>query len=323
MTDQYGRTIDYMRVSVTDRCNLRCKYCMPNGIQLVRHCDLLTYEELLRICRAATGLGIVKIKLTGGEPLLRPGFTTFFAEVKALDGIQQVTLTTNGLLLSRYLDDLQHEGIDGINISLDTLRDTAYEAVTGICGVKVKTVCKAITLCILRGIPVKVNAVLMADTVEDIVPLASLAQQMPVDVRFIELMPFGESGALKGVSTDFALGLLRRKWPDLTPTDEKRGNGPARYYASGALMGRIGLIAAISHRFCGSCNRVRLTSTGLLKPCLCYDTAEDLSALMRGGASDEELGGAIRRAVEEKPQAHCFGLVQDMTKHRCMSRIGG
>lgn len=323
MTDRYGRIIDYMRVSVTDRCNLRCRYCMPHGVRLARHCDLLTYEELLRVCRAAAGLGIVKYKLTGGEPLLRRDFAEFAARLKALEGVEQVTLTTNGLLLASQLDALCAAGLDGVNISLDTLRNEEYEAIAGVGGVRADTVLQAIELCVRRGIRVKVNAVLLADTYRDLIPLASLAQQMPVDVRFIELMPVGEGGAVKGVSMDSALACLRRRWPDLAPTEEKRGNGPARYYASGELMGRIGLIGAVSHCFCENCNRVRLTSTGRLKPCLCYDTAEDLKSLLRGGASDGALTAAIRRVIEEKPRSHCFGREQEITEHRRMSQIGG
>lgn len=323
MTDRFGRTIDYMRVSVTDRCNLRCKYCMPHGVRLARHCDLLTYEELLRVCRTAVGLGIVKYKLTGGEPLLRRDFAEFAARIKGINGVEQVTLTTNGLLLVPQLDALCSAGLDGVNISLDTLRNEKYKNVTGTDGVRAETVRQAVELCARRGLRVKVNAVLLAETLGDIVPLASLARQLPVDVRFIELMPIGEGAAVQGVSAELALNLLRRQWPDLAPTAEKRGNGPARYYASRELTGRIGLISAISHCFCASCNRVRLTSTGLLKPCLCYDTAEDLRTLLRGGASDSELEAAIRKTIEKKPQAHCFSRMQDVTEHRSMSQIGG
>ncbi|TQI68608.1 GTP 3',8-cyclase MoaA [Clostridium sp. KNHs216] len=323
MTDRFGRTIDYMRVSVTDRCNLRCKYCMPYGIRLARHCDLLTYEELLRVCRAAVGLGIVKYKLTGGEPLLRRNFAEFAARVKEINGVEQVTLTTNGQLLAPQLDALCSAGLDGVNISLDTLRNEKYKDVTGTDGVSADTVRQTVELCVRRGMRVKVNAVLMADTYGDIVPLAALARQLPVDVRFIELMPIGEGATVKGLSTELALNLLRRQWPDLEPTEEKRGNGPARYYSTRKLTGRIGLISAVSRCFCTSCNRVRLTSTGLLKPCLCYDTAEDLRALLRGGATDGELEAAVRRAIEKKPQAHCFSCAQNVTEHRSMSQIGG
>ncbi|OCN02647.1 cyclic pyranopterin phosphate synthase MoaA [Clostridium sp. W14A] len=323
MTDRLGRTIDYMRVSVTDRCNLRCKYCMPHGVRLARHRDLLTYEELLRVCRTAVGLGIVKYKLTGGEPLLRRGFPEFAARVKGLNGVEQVTLTTNGLLLAPQLDALCSAGLDGVNISLDTLRNEEYSAVTGTDGVCADAARQAVELCVRRGMRVKVNAVLLAETCADIVPLAALARQMPVDVRFIEPMPIGEGAAVKGIPAEIALSLLRRQWPDLSPTEEKRGNGPARYYASRELTGCIGFINAVSHCFCASCNRVRLTSTGLLKPCLCYDTAEDLRALLRGGASDEELEAAVRRTIEKKPRAHCFSRAQDVTEHRSMSQIGG
>lgn len=323
MTDCFGRNIDYLRVSVTDRCNLRCRYCMPDGIDPVGRQELLSYEELLRVCRVAVHLGIVKFKLTGGEPLVRRGFMDFAARLRRLEGVSQLTLTTNGLLLSQYAEALRGVGFDGVNISLDTLRNEKYAEITGIRGARADTVRSAIALCVDTGIRVKVNAVLLAETYADILSLAGLAREMPVDVRFIELMPIGNSGGKSGVSMDCALALLRTRWPDLAPTDEKRGNGPAHYYASRTLMGRIGFIDAVSHGFCDSCNRLRLTCTGQLKPCLCYDTAEDLRTLLRTGVSDAALGAAIRRAVGEKPRAHCFGQTQAVTEHRCMSQIGG
>lgn len=322
MTDQYGRVIDYMRVSITDRCNLRCRYCMPEGVVLAEHGDLLTYEEILRVCRAAVSLGIVKFKITGGEPLVRRGCTDFIARLKALPGVEQVTLTTNGLLLSKHLAALCQAGIDGINISLDTMDGAVYRELTG-SDADASTVVQAVRECTARGLRVKTNTVLLERTLPGVVELAALARELPVDVRFIELMPIGEGAALKGVPMDAALGLLRERWPDLHPVEERRGNGPARYYACRNLMGRIGFIDAVSHRFCGRCNRVRLTSTGMLKPCLCYEEGTDFRALLRADRDDAALRNAIQACVWRKPQAHCFARSREITERGAMNQIGG
>lgn len=323
MTDRYGRVIDYLRVSVTDRCNLRCKYCMPSGVQLTRHEDVLTYEEMLRICAVAAGLGIVNFKVTGGEPLTRKGLTGFVARLKALPGVRQVTLTTNGLLLPDALDAFCAADVDGVNISLDTLREVAYRNLTGCAGGTPDEVRRAITACVDRGLKVKINTVLLEQTFEDITDIAALAQELPADVRFIELMPIGEGVTMKGVPMEAALLRLRERWPDLHPVDERRGNGPARYFASRGLLGRIGFIDAVSHQFCGDCNRLRLTSTGKLKSCLCYEEGVDLRTRLRTGADDGALREALCAAVEYKPQAHCFSQQGEITEHGSMYEIGG
>ena len=174
-----------------------------------------------------------------------------------------------------------------------------------------------------RGIRTKINAVLLPETRDEPPRRAALAAGRPVDVRFIELMPIGEGRGLKGVSPDEALARLRAVWPDLHPTDERRGNGPAQYYAAAALEGRIGLIGAVSHAFCAACNRVRLTSTGVLKPCLCYEEGTDLRSLLRGGCTDEALARAMAGAIRGKPPAHCFAREEGVTERRAMFQIGG
>lgn len=323
MMDQLGRTIDYLRVSLTDRCNLRCRYCMPNGVELTTHGDMLTYEELLLVCQTAAALGITKFKITGGEPLVRKGCVDFMARLKAAKGVEQVTLTTNGILLPGVLDRLAELGIDGINVSLDTLDPALYQHITGFDGGAVEQIGTTLARCAALGIPTKINAVLLPETLETLPQLAAVAQTLPVDVRFIELMPIGEGAGLAGPSTDRALELLRQAWPDLHPTAERRGNGPAAYYAAAALQGRIGLIGALSHTFCEGCNRVRLTSTGMLKPCLCYETGSDLRSLLRGGCSEEQLAQAMAQTIRTKPTAHCFQQQQNVTEHRAMYQIGG
>lgn len=323
MLDQYGRKIDYLRISVTDRCNLRCRYCMPEPMAAVRHEDILRYEEILRICRAAAKLGITKFKVTGGEPLVRAGCTEFIAALKKQPGTEQVTLTTNGLLLEKNLDALTAAGLDGVNISLDTTDNARFQSITGYIGDGADTLLRVLMECCAKGLKAKINAVLLEETEADAPALAAIAAKLPVDVRFIELMPIGFGTAMKRVSPEDILAALKERWPDLTTTDEKRGNGPAHYYKSAALLGRIGFIDAVSHKFCAECNRVRLTSTGRLKPCLCYADSADLRALIRGGCTDDELKEALRAAVYAKPRAHCFGTDAAVTEKHMMSQIGG
>lgn len=318
MLDQHGREIEYLRISVTDRCNLRCRYCMPEeGIPLTAREQLLDYEEFLRVASAAVELGIVHFKVTGGEPLLRRGCTAFIRRLKALPGVERVTLTTNGLLLAAALDELLAAGLDGVNISLDTLDRRQFQWLTRT-DAPLERVLEAVRLCAGR-LPTKVNAVLLEETEGQILPLAALAQQLPVDVRFIQRMPIG--GGAVGPSGR-VLEQLRKVWPDLGPTEEKRGCGPARYYMSGMLKGRIGLIEAVSEPFCAGCNRVRLTSTGVLKPCLCYEEGTDLRPLLRSGAADKELRDAMAEAVFRKPRAHCFASGAS-GESRSMGQIGG
>ena len=323
MLDQYGRSIDYLRISVTDRCNLRCRYCMPEPVDAVQHADILRYEEILRICRAAIELGITKFKVTGGEPLVRAGCTEFIAELKKQPGTQQVTLTTNGLLLEKNLDALADAGLDGVNISLDTTDNTRFQRITGYTGNGADTLLRVLEECCAKGLKTKINAVLLEETEADAPALAAIAETLPVDVRFIELMPIGFGTAMRRVSPDDILSALRKRWPDLAPTDERRGNGPAHYYKSDLLLGRIGFIDAVSHKFCADCNRVRLTSTGQLKPCLCYADSADLRALIRGGCTDGELKEALRASVYAKPRAHCFDTNASITEKHAMSQIGG
>ena len=323
MRDALGREINYMRLSVTDRCNLRCRYCMPaEGVPATAHTDILRYEELLRVAQAAVSLGIDRFKVTGGEPLVRRGIMDFIRSLKSLPGVRQVTLTTNGLLLPSLLDGLLDAGLDAVNISLDTRDNAQYQFITR-SSHTADEVLHTIRLCAGR-LPTKINAVLLPETAAQLIPLARLAEELPVDVRFIERMPLGAAdiGAAEPVHRE-VIDRLHAVWPDLAPVQERRGNGPARYYASSGLRGCIGLIEAVSHAFCASCNRVRLTSTGLLKPCLCYETGTDLKPLLRGSADNAALREAIEQAVQGKPAAHCFAEQQAVTERKSMNQIGG
>lgn len=323
MVDQWERTIDYMRISITDRCNLRCQYCMPQGAVLVEHNDLLTYEEILRVCAAAVSLGITKFKITGGEPLIRRGCVAFIQKLKSMPGVEQVTLTTNGLLLANHLDGLAAVGIDGINLSLDTLHQTNYNNLTGWNGAIAPLMQTLLADCVQRRLRIKLNTVLLDQTPHDLLELAKLAEKFPIDVRFIELMPIGFGKSMQGMSALQALEHLKTEWPDLAPTDEKRGNGPARYYHSDALQGKIGWINAVSQTFCAACNRVRLTSVGELKSCLCYDAGVDLKPLLRNDPSDAALRTYIEHTIYNKPQEHCFAKIGHITEQKSMNQIGG
>ena len=321
MTDRFEREINYLRLSVTDRCNLRCRYCMPDGCDMVGHGDILSYEEFLRLARLFASLGVEHIRVTGGEPLVRLGAAGFIAELKRVPGVRKVSMTTNGTLLPRYGRELADAGLDSVNISLDTTDPQLEREISGSCDV-IGPVLEGMELMRSLGVPVKLNAVLLRGAASTLVDLARFAAR-GVPVRFIELMPMGFGKSEAGLSPGEALEMLRAEWPDLSPADLRIGPGPARYYASAALSAPIGIIDAVSNRFCAGCNRVRITSTGHLKPCLCFDEGVDLRPLLRGGADDRELTKAIRGCIYNKPRQHCFDAPQEMTERRLMSQIGG
>lgn len=321
MTDSFNRAVDYMRVSITDRCNLRCKYCMPSDMPMVSHSEVLRIEEFTRMCEIASNCGVKNIKITGGEPLVRRGWLDLIKNVKALPKIEHVTLTTNGVLLGDYAQVLAKIGIDGINISLDTLDPEDYARMTG--NASLESVLEALRKVVGLGIRTKINCVLLKGFNDGAcAKLARLAEDLPVDVRFIELMPIGHGIDYSGVSGDDIIKVLAGTYPDLKETREKRGFGPARYYESAKLKGKIGVINAVSHNFCESCNRVRLTSEGFLKLCLYHETGVDFRSRLRSGATNAELEAAFREALAIKPERHMFesGI---QAESRIMSRIGG
>lgn len=320
MRDTYGRQIDYLRISLTDRCNFRCHYCLPDGCFDVGHAAVLRYEEIERIVASAVHIGIRKFKITGGEPLVRKGAVPFMGRLKSLPGVEQVTLTTNGYALLPHLPYLANIGIDSINISLDSTDREQFQRITKVDGL-LQTMA-AIRESVRLGIHTKINAVLLDETKEQLLPLARLAEEMPVDVRFIELMPIGFGVTCHGETEDAVLPLLRSLWPDLQRV-AYRGNGPAVYYTSKALQGHIGFIAANSHQFCETCNRLRLTSTGFLKSCLCYDVGIDLNPIVRHDNSIQKLEAAFAKAIAIKPKAHCFAKRSEITEQKGMNQIGG
>lgn len=322
MKDTFGREIDYLRVSVTDRCNLRCKYCMPEDLPDIPHTEILRYEEILRVCEAAAKLGIRNFRVTGGEPLVRLGCVDFLREMKKIPGAGKLMITTNGVLLEPHLQALRDIGVDSLNISLDTMDREAYLRLTG--ADAFDKVFHGIEAAVGMGLRVKINCVSMRGVNEDsFMDIAALAERYPVDVRFIESMPIGAGGAFEPVPGDELAALLRRKYPGLAESGERRGFGPAAYYAHERLQGQIGLISAVSHGFCDRCNRLRLTSDGLLKACLYFGQATDMKPILRRGGDAAALGAAIRDTVNNKPEKHLFRGEAGKAEQRKMSQIGG
>ncbi len=322
MIDSAGRKIDYLRISVTDRCNLRCRYCMPpEGVKNLGHEAILTYSEIVRIVKIMADLGIRKVKITGGEPLVRLGIEELIEELNSIKAIEQVTLTTNGILLSQKIFALYKAGIRNINISLDTLDRKKYEELTGYDALE--DVKASIDACLdFQDINLKLNCLALADnTRDDFARMASLAADKPIDVRFIEVMPIGMGKSEKGVDADDILHILEDKFGKSQKVIGKRGNGPAQYFSFEGFEGKIGFISPMSHKFCSGCNRARLTADGFFKPCLAYDTGVDLKSLMRLGARDQELAEHILKAANQKNIGHSFGT--ETSSGRSMWQIGG
>ena len=320
MKDRFGRSIEYMRISITDRCDLRCRYCMPQGIEKVGHSDILSYEDIERICEASVGLGITKFKITGGEPLVRLGCSDLVRSIKAIRGVEQVTLTTNGTNLARHIDALKDAGIDAVNISLDTMDSEKYRYITQLGDIN--RVMEGIDAAIASGVVTKINCVPQRGFSEDeIANFAHFAFDRGIDVRFIELMPLGSADASRGISNKDILDAIKSEFPRLTEDNSTHGNGPAVYYNIPGSKGSIGLISAMHGVFCSSCNRIRLTSQGLIKPCLCYEKSIDIRPALAG--SMEDIQGKIKEAIMEKPERHCFINEPDQTDSRSMSEIGG
>ena len=297
MLDQFGRNIRYLRVSVTDRCNLRCRYCMPEeGVEWVDHSAILTYEQIIRLVRLAASLGVEKVRLTGGEPLVRKGLANLVQELKAIDGIRTVSLTTNGILLADQLPELLKAGLDGVNLSLDTLDRAQFAALT-----RRDELPRA-----LAGLE------------------AALAKDRDLTVRFIELMPIGLGDTLTRRTEEEVLRQLETAFGLALPCPSDALGGPSRNVTFPGFQGKVGFISAVSHQFCQSCNRVRLTATGFLKTCLQYDHGVDLKALLDAGADDTALQTAMADAINHKPASHHFGGQREAADEgRNMNQIGG
>jgi cyclic pyranopterin phosphate synthase len=325
LQDPLQRHLNYLRVSITDRCNLRCCYCAPGGIlDKLPHAAILRYEEILRLVRVGAGLGISKVRVTGGEPLVRRGVVSFLAALGRQPGLTDVSLTTNGVLLERHLEGLAAAGVRRLNISLDTLDRDKYRRITG--GDYFPAVWRAVLAALGAGFhPIKLNVVVMRGINDDEVPrLAALSRDLPVHVRFIEFMPMGcaQEHAARFLSNQE----VRRRVETLgalSPAGDAGEKGPAERWRLADGRGEIGFISPISHHFCGRCNRLRLTASGRLRACLLSDRELDLKALLRGGGSDADLAEVFQAAARAKPAGHDLQAPSHDAIHSPMCRIGG
>lgn len=322
MLDQFGRNIDYMRISITEMCNLNCKYCMPSKKNNTAQEKALNYEEILRICNITSHLGIDKIRITGGEPLTRSGCFSFIKALRKLPLINTISLTTNGVLLNNYLDDICSSGINSINISVNTLKSSSYSEITGRNIFFTLNYDEVIDKLIKNGIKVKLNSVILESTMDEWEDIIAFADSKKIDVRFIELMPIGEGKRYMKIHSESVINTLRKKYPTLKTIRERRGSGPAQYYETDGLNCKIGVISAISHRFCATCNRVRLTSGGELKTCLAFRDGISIKKLIDEGKKDEEIEQIIEKTIFNKIKEHNF-FVGNITENRRMHQIGG
>ncbi len=291
LKDNHGRTINYLRLAVTDRCNLRCHYCMPeHGLEWLSRSELLSYEEMLRLCSLLVKLGIQKIRITGGEPFVRKDMMKFLASLSRLDGLREITLTTNGVVTAPLVPELKKIGVRSVNLSLDTLDRERFFQITR--RDELPRVLETMDALLRHDISVKINAVVMdGQNTQDIIPLTEMTKNLPVDVRFIEEMPFngGDHATAQPLwNHQRILETLRAQWPDLEKIPDPPFSTSMNYQIPGH-RGKVGIIAAWSRTFCGTCNRIRVTPQGVLKTCLYDYGVLNLRNLMREGLDDEEL----------------------------------
>lgn len=311
MRDSYGRDITYMRVSVTDLCNLRCRYCMPaEGVIKKSHDDIMSEEEIITVIESASELGIRKIRFTGGEPLVKKNIISICRRTHEIPGINEICITTNGILLPQFAQSLKDSGVERVNISLDTLRPEKYSYITR--GGNIADVLRGIESAIQTGFRVKINTVLIKGFNDDeISDMAGMTRNHDIDIRFIELMPMVENFADGFISARKIFDSL----PDIEPLE---ADGVAKIYRLKNAKGRIGFISPISEAFCDSCNRIRLTADGYLKPCLHSST----EIFIRHKTKDE-IKSLITRAVMSKPERHNLNANHITESLRAMNRIGG
>lgn len=325
MKDQYGRTIDYLRISITDACNLRCRYCMPERPECLKSqkegeekAPFLSEKEILRVVQAAGNLGISHYRITGGEPLVRSDCVKLIQEMKEVPGVQSVGITTNGVRLAANAETLKKAGCDSVNVSLDTVDRAEFADLTGAdCLEDVK---QGIREAKKAGLFVKINTVHRKEL--DARAILEFAGRENIPVRFIEMMPVGAGKCYVGSSNEMLKKELEQWYGRRTPEKNKEGCGPAVYERYEKLPIPVGMISAIHGKFCPDCNRIRLTSHGFLKLCLCYENGVDLREVLRNETA-EELEKVIAQAIWNKPIEHCFERPKDMTEHHLMSGIGG
>ena len=327
--DAYNRPISYLRISVTDRCNLRCVYCMPpEGVRWRPHEEILRYEEIETVVQAAAELGISKIRLTGGEPLVRMGIVALVRDLAHIPGVDDLAMTTNGILLSRYAADLAEAGLQRVNVSLDTLRPERFHSITRLG--RLEDVLTGVEAARRAGLePIKINTVVIRGMNDDeVVDLARKTMEAGWNVRFIEPMPVGNGVLANGewrervVTKKEIQRRIEAALGELEPAKMSVGNGPARYYRLPGAKGTLGFITPISEHFCYRCNRLRLTADGQLRPCLLSDYEIDLRTPLRQGADVAQIKELLLQGIESKPMQHHLDE-WERPENRVMSEIGG
>lgn len=326
MKDKFEREINYLRLSITDRCNLRCVYCIgEKHIEFLPKNELLTLDEIIKIVKSFANLGVKKVRITGGEPLIRPDFQEILKNIKKIPGIEDVSITTNGINLAEHLEFLEKMKVKSINISLDTLKPDLYSQLTG--GGDIFKVFNSLFKVIENKISnVKINVVVIKGKNEDeILDFVELAKNYPIDLRFIELMPLGLGKKFEEVSNEEVKKTISKKYR-LESVKESDGFGPAVYYKVEGFKGKVGFINPLSHNFCSSCNRVRVTSDGFFKLCLHSNQGISLKELLR---SDKEINleNVILKEITKKPGKHLFNKHHEKdifsVETRLMNKIGG
>lgn len=323
MKDKYNREIDYLRISVTDNCNLRCIYCMEEDTKdFIESDNKLTDDEIIRIVKSSASLGIKKIRITGGEPLVRRNIVDLIGEINKIPGIEEIYMTTNGVLLAKKLDDLVKNGLTGVNISLDSLKEEKFNKITRLGGFKnvIESIDKAIKL----GIKVKLNTVIVDDINSDeVIDFVKLTLQKPIDVRFIELMPIGIGKKHKGLSNEKIIDIIDSEFNNYEKVSRESKSGPAKYIKLRGAKGKVGFISAISNCFCEDCNRVRVTPEGFLKQCLHFNYGVNLKDKFKSGITNDELALLISNTIYNKPEKHLFMQKDKDEEVRLMNQIGG
>ena len=327
LTDNFRRELTYLRISITDRCNLRCRYCMPQtSFSWMPSKSILSFEEIYNLCHAFCRMGIKKIRLTGGEPLVRRGIVDLIRRINGLEGLDEICLTTNGTLLGNFASELMDAGLQHVNISLDTMTPDTYASITG--ADMFSHVWNSIMKVIDLGFPrIKINAVVVRGVTDmDVVDMARLSVKYPVDVRFIEFMPVGDEipwSSESLITSDEIKQIIEAELGRLDPFIPAEGAGPASLFRLDGAPGLIGFISPLSHHFCSTCNRLRITADGKLRLCLFSDREIDIKTPMRQGLKGEELEDFLRKAVSIKPEGyHALGK-KHVSCHKRMSSIGG
>lgn len=323
MKDKYGREIDYLRISLTDNCNLRCIYCMEEkDNNFLKNEDKLTNDEICKIVCESAKLGIKKVRFTGGEPLVRKDILELMQRINNIPSIKEIYLTTNGILLEENLEIFSKSGLKGVNISLDSLNEENFKKLTRLGDLK--KVLSAIDKCISLGIKVKLNTVIIKGINDkEIIDFVNLTLKNPIDVRFIELMPIGVGGHYKGINNEDIIEVIKNNYKKFEEVKKNKSGGPATYIKLNGAKGKIGFISAISNCFCEECNRIRLTPEGFLKQCLHFNYGIDLKKLIRSGVSDKDLSLAIYNSIFDKPEKHLFMQKSKDKELKFMNQIGG